>query len=66
MKIMDPLLLSEIVKQLEDIDIDSEVFSRNSAILETISKGLRNSSMIVPRDMQPPFMTNGRTEDRTE
>ncbi len=52
---MDPRLLKEIVKQAENFEIDSEVFSNGASILDSISKGLKNSQVKIPDETQPSF-----------
>ena len=51
---MDPRTLKDVIMQLEDLDIDPEVFSKNKSILDAISCGL-NSKLKVPIETQPSF-----------
>jgi hypothetical protein len=52
---MDTRTLKDVVLQLEDIEVDPEVFSKNKSLLLAISFGLRNSKIKIPRETQPSF-----------
>ncbi|HXQ91378.1 MAG TPA: hypothetical protein VN739_00120 [Nitrososphaerales archaeon] len=52
---MDPRTLKDVIMQLEDLEVDPEVFSKNKSLLVAISFGLRNSKLKVPSETQPSF-----------
>jgi len=52
---MDPRTLKDVVLQLEDLEVDPEVFSKNKSLLLAISSGLRNTKIKVPSETQPSF-----------
>jgi hypothetical protein len=55
---MDPNLLKKTIEQLEGLEIDVSVFENSDIILRTVSDGLRNSSLVIPRDTQPSFISS--------